>query len=138
MILLDTDILSLFLAGSGRIVARLRQADGDVAITVITKMEILRGRYDFLFKASDGGQLQRAQAWLDQTENEPYGWNVIGVDEAVASEFDRLRMIKNLRRIGRADLLIASFALAHRAVLVTRNVSHFRLVTGLVLENWAH
>jgi tRNA(fMet)-specific endonuclease VapC len=39
-------------------------------------------------------------------------------------------------KIGRADLLVASIALANRATLVTRNLRHFREVPGLSLENW--
>jgi tRNA(fMet)-specific endonuclease VapC len=137
MILLDTDILSLILAGNAAAIARLHRAEDDVAISVITKVEILRGRFDFLLKSSDGGQLQRAQTWLDQIEAELDGWNVVGVNAAVAVEFDRLRQIKKLKPIGRSDLLIACIALAHRASLVTRNLRHFREISGLILENWA-
>ena len=56
---------------------------------------------------------------------------------AAASEFDKLRQFKNLKRIARADLLIASIALAQRATLITRNLRHSRQVPGLNLENWA-
>jgi tRNA(fMet)-specific endonuclease VapC len=48
-----------------------------------------------------------------------------------------IRQIKSSKGIGRADLLIASIALAHRATLVTRNLRHFRQISGLILENWA-
>jgi tRNA(fMet)-specific endonuclease VapC len=137
MILLDTDILSLILAGNANAIARLRQAGDDVAISVITKVEVLRGRFDFLFKAGDGDQLQRAQTWLDQMEAELEGWSIVRVNAAVAAEFDRLRQVKKLKQIGRGDLLIACFALAHRATLVTRNLRHFRQIPGLMLENWA-
>jgi tRNA(fMet)-specific endonuclease VapC len=137
MILLDSDILSLILAGNSTVVARLHRAEDELAITVITKVEVLRGRYDFLLKASDGIQLQRAQTWLEQVEVELEGWNVVRVNAVVAAEFDRLRQIKALKKVGRADLLIASFALAHRATLVTRNLRHFRQISGLILENWA-
>ncbi|MFQ5595922.1 MAG: hypothetical protein ACE5HA_17400 [Anaerolineae bacterium] len=41
-----------------------------------------------------------------------------------------------MRKISRADLLIASIALAHRATLVTRNVRHFERVPGLIVTNW--
>jgi tRNA(fMet)-specific endonuclease VapC len=137
MTLLDTDTISLLLAGNGRVLLRLQQAGDDLSITVITKMEILRGRFDSLLKASDGTQLQRAQARLDKLELELESWNIVGVHAPAAAEFDRLRQIRNLKRIGRADLLIASIALAQRATLVTRNLRHFRQISGLNLENWA-
>ena len=41
-----------------------------------------------------------------------------------------------LKKIGRADLLIASVALARRATLVSRNLKNFGLVPGLQVENW--
>jgi tRNA(fMet)-specific endonuclease VapC len=137
MTLLDTDTLSLLLAGNPRVFARLRRAEEDLAITVITKVEMLQGRFDFLLKASDGDQLQRAQLWLEQTEVKLDHWVVVRVNAAAAFEFDRLRQLKTLRKVGRADLLIASIALAHRATLVTRNLRDFRLISGLILENWA-
>jgi tRNA(fMet)-specific endonuclease VapC len=41
-----------------------------------------------------------------------------------------------LNKVGRADLLIASIALANRATLVTRNRRHFEKVPGLMVVNW--
>ena len=38
--------------------------------------------------------------------------------------------------MGRADLLIASIVLARQAILVTRNLRHFRQVPGLAIVNW--
>ncbi len=137
MTLLDTDTLSLLLAGNPTVLARLRRAEEHLAITVVTKLEILQGRFDFLLKASDGAQLQRAQLWLDQTEVRLDHWAVVRVNAVVAVEFDRLRQLKTLRKVGRADMLIAGIALAHRATLVTRNLRDFRRIPGLILENWA-
>jgi tRNA(fMet)-specific endonuclease VapC len=57
-------------------------------------------------------------------------------DEGAAGELDRLRGIKEARGIGHADLLIASIALARRAVLVTRNRRHFVRIPGLSVVNW--
>ena len=62
---------------------------------------------------------------------------VLPVDTAAAAEFDRLRENKKLKKIGRADLLIAAITLANRATLVSRNLKHFKLVPGLPVENWA-
>ena len=48
MILLDTDMMSLFAAGHPVVVARVRTATESVATTLITRIEILQGRFDFL------------------------------------------------------------------------------------------
>ncbi len=137
MILLDTDTLSLYLAGHPQVRARLSAAENAFHTTIITWIEILRGRWEFLLKAADGEQLQRAQQWLTWTLRELESFTVVPIDAAAAAEFDRLRQVKKLKKIGRADLLIAAIALANRATLVTRNRRHFRLVPSLQLENWA-
>lgn len=135
---LDTDTVTRAQEGHPSTAQRLRQLDpADVALSVITKIEILRGRYDFLLKARDGEQLLRAQQWLDRSEQLLRPYRIIPIDVAAAAIFDQLRQNKKLKKIGRADLLIASIALAHRATLVTRNLRHFQQVPGLRLENWA-
>jgi tRNA(fMet)-specific endonuclease VapC len=137
MHLLDTDTLTYLHAGHPRVVERLRElADPDVGTTIITKIELLRGRFDFVLKAATGAELLRAQQLLARTEELLAQIDIVSLDETAAVQFDRLRAVKRLRKIGRADLLIASIALAHRATLVTRNVRHFRQVPGLTVTNW--
>jgi tRNA(fMet)-specific endonuclease VapC len=86
-----------------------------------------------MLKAASGTDLLRAQLWLVRAEdllaqimNDP-------MDEAAAVEFDRLRVARRFRTIGRTDLLIASIALAHRATLVSRSVLHFQQIPGLIV-----
>ncbi len=132
MHLLDTDILSLLQRGNERVVEALEALDdSELAITLITKIELLRGRHDFLLKAATGEQFLRAEKWLQETEHFLLKTPVIYPDTAAATQFDRLRLMKGVRKIGRADLLIASIVLAHSATLVTRNVRHFGRVPGL-------
>jgi tRNA(fMet)-specific endonuclease VapC len=137
MILLDTDIMTLWLQGQPLVSKHVLEATDLVATTVVSRIELMQGRFDFLLKASDGAQVQSAQARLDHTERQLQGLVVVPFDAQSAAEFDRLRQIRNLKRIGRADLLIASITLAQRATLVTRNLRHFRQITALNLENWA-
>jgi tRNA(fMet)-specific endonuclease VapC len=138
MIVLDTDTLTLFLRGHSQVAERMGRATDEVAITIISRIETLQGRFDSLLKAADGAGLQRAQQRLDQAERDlariP---SVLPIDQAAAAEFDRLRQHGKLKRIGRADLLIAAITLANRATLITRNVRDFRRVPGLPLDNWA-
>jgi tRNA(fMet)-specific endonuclease VapC len=137
MYLLDTDTLTHLHAGRARVVARLRElVDPDVGTTIITKIELLRGRHDFLLKAATGDELLRAQRWLARTEELLAQILIIPFDAVAAAQFDHLRDAKNLRKIGRPDLLIASIALGYNAVLVTRNVAYFREVSGLKVINW--
>jgi tRNA(fMet)-specific endonuclease VapC len=89
-----------------------------------------------VLKAADGEQLLRAQEWLRRTEDDLTRFRVIPLNAAAGAEFDQLRMNKKLKKIGRADLLIAAITLANRATLVSRNLKHFRQVPGLQVENW--
>jgi tRNA(fMet)-specific endonuclease VapC len=71
-----------------------------------------------------------------QTEEMLADFLILPVDDEAVRQFGRLRREKKLKKIGRADLLIACIALAQDALLVTRNTKDFQLVTGLRLENW--
>jgi tRNA(fMet)-specific endonuclease VapC len=136
MKVLDTDTLSFFLRNHPRVTARRRQCDEEVVIPIIARIETLQGRFASLLKAANGDELQVGQTRIDQAERDLAPFRVLPVRSAVSIEFDRLRDNRSLRKIGRADLLIACIALAHKASLVTRNLKHFRLVPGLKLENW--
>lgn len=137
MHLLDTDTLTHLHADHPKVVERLRALDDpDVGTTIITKIELLRGRIDFLQKAATGAELLRAQQFLVRTEELLEQIVIVPFDTMAAAQFDQLRANRSLRKIGRADLLIASIALSKRATLVTRNVRHFKPVAGLKIVNW--
>ncbi|HEY9742036.1 MAG TPA: type II toxin-antitoxin system VapC family toxin [Coleofasciculaceae cyanobacterium] len=132
-----TDTLTHLHAGQPNVVERLRAVDDpDVGITIITKVEVLRGRMDYLLKAETGVELLKAQELLFRTEELLNQLLVVPISQAASEQFDRLRATPKLRKIGRADLLIASIALANRATLVTRNLRHFRQIPGIRVVNW--
>ncbi len=138
MYFLDTDTLSLAHAGHAGIARRIQQAgEENVATTIINAVEILQGRHEFLLKAADGEQLLRAQQWLVASQELLETIHIVPVDMAAAAQFDRLRQDRKLKKVQRADLLIACITLAHRATLVTRNLKDFQQVAGLQVENWA-
>jgi tRNA(fMet)-specific endonuclease VapC len=59
---------------------------------------------------------------------------VMSFDAAAAAAFDRL--LAQRVRVATMDLRIASIALSRQMVLVTRNVSDFRKVPSLQVEDW--
>jgi tRNA(fMet)-specific endonuclease VapC len=111
--------------------------DTEIGITSITKAEILRRRCENLLKAETAEETLKAQQRLDRSEQGLSRLMIAPFDEAAAKQLAYLSKIDRLKRIGRADLLIASIALANDATLVTRNQRHFRQVAGLKLVNWA-
>lgn len=137
MILLDTDMLTLLFQGHARVQARLRGAEEDAATTIITRIEVLQGRFDSILKAADAAQLLRAYQRLRQSEYQFTTLPLVPINEAVAKQFEQLARNRKLKKIGRGDLLIASIALAHNATLATRNLRDFKQVPGLKVENWA-
>ena len=139
MHLLDTDTLTHLHAEHPRVINHLRNVDDPiVGTTIITKVELLRGRIDFLLKAANGTDLLRAQRWLTRAEELLAQILIVPFDEAAAMQFDRLRANKSYRKIGRADLLVASIVLANQATLVTRNLRHFRQIHGISVVNWVN
>jgi tRNA(fMet)-specific endonuclease VapC len=118
MTLLDTDILTHLMNGHERVRKRAEQAES-IAITIVTRVEVLQGRFASLLKAADGEHLLLAQQWLEENERYLRGVQIVRFDAAAGDEFDKLRQNKKLKKIGRADLLIASIALAHQATLAT-------------------
>lgn len=137
MHLLDTDTLTHLHAGHPKVVDHLRRLnDPVVGITIITRIEILRGRMDFVLKAADGADLLRAQHLLLRTEELLEQLLVVHFDSAAVEQFEKLRAHRSLRKSGRADLLIACIVLSNRATLVTRNLRHFQAVPNLQIVNW--
>ena len=137
MHLLDTDTLTHLYAGNPNVVERLKAVgDPEVGITIITKAEVLRGRIDYLLKAETGENLLKAQELLFRTEELLRQLLIIPISQAASDEFKRLRAVSKLRKIGQADLLIASITLANRAILVTRNTRHFKQIPGVRVVNW--
>jgi tRNA(fMet)-specific endonuclease VapC len=133
----DTDVFNHFHAGHPKVLARAAEAGVlNLAITVITRIEVLQGRFEFVRKAASAAQLATAQRRLDESDQALMEWRIVPLDQDACSLFDRLRGERGIRKIGRADLLIACIALSHQATLVSRNLRDFSLVPGLKFENW--
>jgi tRNA(fMet)-specific endonuclease VapC len=137
MFVLDTDTLTYLFRGHERVTEHRAQATEEVVVTIITRFEVLQGRFASVLKAEDGEKLLVAQQRLVENERDLQHFFVLGIDISTAAEFDRLRQNKKLKKIRRGDLLIAAITLVNRATLVTRNLKDFRQVPSLRIENWA-
>lgn len=139
MVILDTNALSELFKDNPTVVTHLDGLPDEevIATTTISRYEVLKGRYASLLTAVDGEQLLLAWQRLSKDEERLAEIDVLPVDSAAAAYFDRLRSHRKLKKIGRPDLLIACVALAHGAVLVTRNRKDFENVPDLTIENWA-
>jgi tRNA(fMet)-specific endonuclease VapC len=138
MLILDTDIVTLLHAGNPSIMRRVEQTreSESIAITIVTRIEVLRGRFDYLLKAATTEQFLKAQRLLVYSEGRLDESPMLFLDQAALKQFAILQGTKGARNIGRSDLLIAAIALAHDAALATRNAKHFSKVPMLRLANW--
>jgi tRNA(fMet)-specific endonuclease VapC len=131
LFMLDTDTSSYVIKGSAPAVdARLRGLDVmQVCISAVTRAEL---RFGVL-------RLRGANRLAANVERFLSGVHTLPWDEIAADEFAEVRA--DLQRggtpIGIMDTMIAAHAKAIKAILVTNNVKHFRMVKGLSLENWA-
>jgi tRNA(fMet)-specific endonuclease VapC len=139
MIVLDSDILTLWTYDHKTVRERYDAVPHEetIGITAITRMEVLGGRTASVLKAADEEELRKAAKRLQQVEKMLEDFQVLHVDEAAIRHFETLRVNKKTRKMGRADMLIACIALAHDALLVTRNLKDYKDVPGLRTENWA-
>ena len=137
MHIFDTDTLSHLHAGNQNVIRSIRQlGNEEITTTIVTKIEMLRGRIDYIIKAQADDDLLNAQKRFDRTEELLSQIKIISITPDSVDRLAQLINSSKLRKIGRADLVIASIALSHRATLVTRNLRHFKQIPGLVVTNW--
>lgn len=139
MILLDTDLVTILLRGTGRdrerLSERLRHRSAEaITTTIITYEEQTRGWLAFVSKARTIPEHIRAYQHLRDHLDCYRRIDVVPFDETAAIEFQHLRQVRV--RIGTMDLKIAAIALARNATLVTRNLGDFGKVPGLKAEDW--
>ena len=139
MIVLDTDIVTLHSYGkTEKLKERIAAVkDDDLAVSIITRMEILRGRFDNIVTAATQEELKKAMERFVGTEILLARFTRVDVDDAAREHFGNLLQGKKTKKMRRKDMLIACIALGQKALLVTRNVKDYKDVQGLKVENWA-
>ncbi|MCG6137248.1 MAG: type II toxin-antitoxin system VapC family toxin [Nostoc sp. LLA-1] len=133
--ILDTDHLSLLERGEPSIIKRLSNYNPqDIAITIVTASEQIRGRMNIISRANSSNELVSAYAKLKDTLEDFNTLNVLQFSENAGNIYTELRNQKI--RIGTQDLRIAAIALSVNGILVTRNWRDFEKVPNLLLEDW--
>jgi tRNA(fMet)-specific endonuclease VapC len=129
MYALDTNSVSYFLKGRGRVAERLlAQPPSSVGLPSLVLYEL---EYGAARSQAPADLKARLAALLRSLRVLPFG-------EAEARAAARIRadLEKAGKPIGPFDLLIAATALEQQAVLVTHNTREFRRVKGLRVEDW--
>jgi tRNA(fMet)-specific endonuclease VapC len=135
--ILDTDCFSLWQQNHPMMVQRVEVNAENLAVTIVTVEEAIRGWFNVINQASAPSQADKlvwgyTRLWdtLDDFKN----LNILKFDQnafTIYTEFRRQKI-----RIGTQDLRIAAIVLANNAILVTRNNRDFSQVPGLVQEDW--
>ena len=129
MYILDTNTLIYYFKGMGNVSQKLLSKSPQnigVPAIVLYELEVGIAKSDSPKKRMK--QLQEIISLI----------NIIPFSEKEAKVSASIRAIleKKGTPIGPYDILIAGTALAHQAVLVSRNTSEFELVDKLQIENW--
>lgn len=128
--LLDTDVLSAFLRGEPKVVAKAGaylKEHGVFNLSVITYYEMRNG---LLYKDARK-QMERFEAFV--ALNRVLSLTLEAAQSAAGIQAD---LRKKGAVIGHTDTLIAGIALTNGLQLVTNNTDHFKRVKGLDLVNW--
>jgi tRNA(fMet)-specific endonuclease VapC len=133
--ILDTDHLSLYQRGDAKLWSRFALLPPrQIAITVISAEEAIRGRFSRIRAAQTETARIQAYRWLCETLDILKDFTILAYDQSASASYELLRQQK--LRVGTQDLRIAAIALAVGATVVTRNQSDFGQVSGLNMEDW--
>ena len=128
--MLDTDILSEFLRGNAKVIAKVDEhlsEYGFVSLSIITYYEILNG---LLYKDARK-QLSKFEEFVELNKVIPL---TLPMAKAAAAIQADLR--KRGTEIGHTDTLIAGIAIKSKLQLVTNYTDHFKRIKGLEIINW--
>jgi tRNA(fMet)-specific endonuclease VapC len=110
-------------------------ADGrPVAVTMVSFVEQLRGRLAKCVSAKSPEEFVDGLRLLRRTIEEYQRRTILDFDDRAVTEFKKL---KGKVRVGTMDLRIASVVLAVGGKLLSANLSDFRKVPGLDVEDWS-
>ena len=135
--ILDTDCFSLWQQNHPMMVQQVKVNAENLAVTIVTVEEVIRGRFNVIRQASEPSQADKlvlAYTRLWDTLDDFKNLNILKFDQnafTIYTEFFRQRI-----RIGTQDLRIAAIVLANNASLVTRNYRDFSRVPDLVQKDW--
>lgn len=133
--ILDTDSVSLFQNGHLNVSKRITATSPEnIAVTIITFEEQVRGRFNVIKQADSLDKLVIAYSRLQATYNYFNSINLLTFTQEAANCYAQL--VRQKLHIGTQDLRIASIAIANNAILVTRNQRDFSRVPGLKFEDW--
>ena len=130
--ILDTDILSEFLRGNLKVIAKVDEhlkEYGFISLSIITYYEILNG---LLYKDAKK-QLSKFEEFVELNKVIPLSMRMAKTAAIIQAD-----LRKKGSEIGHTDTLIAGIAITSELQLVTNNTDHFMRIKGLEIANWTN
>jgi tRNA(fMet)-specific endonuclease VapC len=140
MILLDTDHITLLKYPANERAVRLRRrlesvAPGEtIGVPVIVVEVQMRGWLATIAKERAARRQVAAYRELAGLFEFFAEFDIVVFDDPAVDQFESLRSAK--LRLGTMDLKIAATALTNQAVLLSANLSDFKRVPGIRVDNW--
>lgn len=139
MYLLDTDHWTVLQLRKGpqyeKLVTRMDEVGRALCFTsIVTFHEVMNGWLKYIANPKTQESVIKAYGRFEVLLTAFAASELLSYSEKAADEFTRLR--SNDCRIGLMDLRIASIALTHGMIVVTRNTVDYGRVHGLELQDW--
>ena len=137
--LLDTDHISFLQRRSGqeftRLIIRMEQhSQVDFDLSIVSFHEQVLGAHNFINRARINIDVMRGYTLLLEILQGFSSASVLPYEAEAVAIFDELRRQKV--RVSTMNLRISAIALSHNLIVLTRNVSDFSKVPGLMKEDW--
>ncbi len=139
MYLLDTDHWTVLQLRKGqqfeKLTRKMDEVDRALCFTsIITFHEVMNGWLKYIANPKSQDSVIKAYSRFEALLTAFSASELLSFSEKAAEEFDRHR--SSGCRIGLMDLRIASIALSHGMIVVTRNIVDYGRVPGLELQDW--
>jgi len=123
---LDTDVAIDYLRGTPEIIKRLIEIP-ELFLTPATVAELYYGAYN-------SGKPEKGEADIDEFLENFY---FLDMTPRSCKLFGKIKADQKQKgkTFGDFDVLIASTCITHNCVLITRNIRHYRDITGLSVES---
>jgi predicted nucleic acid-binding protein len=109
----------------------------EIAITIISVEEILRGALDEIRQAQSRRRgVVEAYVFFQRLQHDLQRFAIL----AYSADADRIHqtMTAPTKRLGGQDCRIAAIAMANACTIVTANTQHFSRIPGVIFEDWTH
>ena len=134
--ILDTDCLTLFQMKNIAMLDRIQRTPPEqLATTIVSAEEQLRGRLLFVRRSENQKRLSQAYGYLQGTIG--FFQNITVLEFTPEAEVIYWQLKAQKINPGSRDLRIASIALSLNATVVTRNRKDFQQVPNLKFVDWS-